>query len=101
MAMLKKFKKMTEAGGEEQARFNKIKIHELGKTPERLTGNNYRAHNAKRSILATYEDAESDASAAIVDLLADIRHLCDKVGLDYADHDRVAYNHYTEEKGRS
>ena len=98
--MRKQFKKMADVGEVEQARFNKIKVHELGKTPERLTGNNYRAHNAKRSIMATYEDADSDVGAAIVDLLADIRHLCDKIGLDYADHDRVAYNHYIEEKGR-
>lgn len=32
---------------------------------------------------------------ALVDLLSDIRHFCDSRGLNLADIDRVAHNHYT------
>lgn len=40
-----------------------------------------------------YEWADSPATA-LADLLADVRHLCDLEGLDYAKLDETAYSHY-------
>lgn len=37
---------------------------------------------------------------AIVDVLADLRHLCDQKGWDFADLDRIAHDHYTAEVKR-
>lgn len=34
----------------------------------------------------------------VQDLLADIRHYCDKYGHDYAELDKIAYRNYIEEK---
>lgn len=39
-----------------------------------------------------------DKRASVTDILADLRHYCDKNKLDFADCDRIAYGHYTEEK---
>ena len=38
------------------------------------------------------------AQENVVDMLADLRHLCDVKGWDFADLDRQAYQHYIEEK---
>lgn len=55
---------------------------------------------AKQALLAAFgEEADLDPECAVVDLLADLRHLCDCIGLDYANCDRIGYGHYTEEKG--
>ncbi len=37
--------------------------------------------------------------ASVIHLLADLRHYCDHVRLDFAACDRMAYRHYCEEKG--
>ena len=34
----------------------------------------------------------------VIDMLTDLRHLCDVKGWDFADLDRQAYQHYIEEK---
>ncbi len=39
-----------------------------------------------------------DLEDVVVDILTDLRHLCDAEGLDFAQHDRTAYQHYLEEK---
>ncbi len=41
--------------------------------------------------------SKEDYSLAITDLLANIRHLCDMKGLDFALLDGDAYEHYTQE----
>ena len=33
----------------------------------------------------------------VTDALADLRHLCDRRGYDFAELDRTAYSHYIEE----
>jgi hypothetical protein len=38
------------------------------------------------------------ARCNVVDMLADLRHLCDVNGWDFADLDRQAYQHYSTEK---
>jgi hypothetical protein len=35
----------------------------------------------------------------VIDILADLRHLCDKRGWDFGDLDRIAYGHYCTESG--
>jgi hypothetical protein len=35
----------------------------------------------------------------VVDMLTDLRHLCDVKGLDFYEAERLAYNHYVEERG--
>jgi len=35
----------------------------------------------------------------VIDCLTDLRHFCDAYGLDFADLDHIAYNHYIEERG--
>ena len=35
----------------------------------------------------------------VIDMLTDLRHLCDVKGWDFADLDRQAYAHYTAENG--
>lgn len=42
-------------------------------------------------------DIKVEGDAAIIDALTDLRHLCDKRGSDFADLDRIAHDHYTEE----
>jgi len=39
-----------------------------------------------------------EAHTLISDLLTDIRHLCDRVGLDFAQHDREAHLTYIAER---
>lgn len=40
---------------------------------------------------------EEGGDSAIVDLLANLRHLCDREGLDFAELDSMAYIHYITE----
>jgi hypothetical protein len=87
-----------ESGDEQQTLFDAIPGYELGETPEGLCDENpslYRCVVAKRGLLAAYEEAE--IPTVIVDLLADLRHLCDALKLDFGDLDRVAHGHYTAE----
>lgn len=52
---------------------------------------------AKRALLAAYDET-NDPQASVVDLLADLRHLCDRMGWDFAKLDREAYPRYADEK---
>lgn len=56
----------------------------------------------ERAILDYSREAgleDDEVKTAMSDFLADFRHLCDRWGLDFAELDRMAYNHYTEEIG--
>lgn len=54
---------------------------------------------AKRALLAssTADRAEFNPGLAIADVLADLRHLCDRLGLDFARIDKQAHGHYISE----
>ncbi len=52
---------------------------------------------AKRALLAAYDEA-NDPQASLIDLLADLRHLCDRMDWDFAKLDRAAYPRYAAEK---
>ena len=51
---------------------------------------------------ASKERAQVDdphgARCNVIDMLTDLRHLCDAKGWDFADLDRQAYQHYRTEK---
>ncbi len=73
----------------------------LGDVPEKLMDKHpvtYRQIIAKRAMVAGYEDPESDPAQAVQDALADLRHLCDALGLDFAKLDRAAYAAYIRER---
>lgn len=43
-----------------------------------------------------YDDRGDDCN--VIDILTDLRHLCDVQEWDFAELDRIAYEHYIEEK---
>jgi hypothetical protein len=55
--------------------------------------NRQRARRARRCL----PDTEDPISMHIIDMLADLRHLCDRQDLDFASLDRQAYDHYCVE----
>jgi len=55
------------------------------------------ASRARRALRALAVNPDPDTADAIVGLLADLRHACDLLGLDYADLARLALWHYREE----
>ena len=54
-----------------------------------------RAQFAERHLPSEGETLDKRITAA----LADLRHLCDREGLDFADLDRSAYTYYSLERG--
>jgi hypothetical protein len=79
-------------------KWNAIRCWPLGAAPDRLPeGNRYRMMVAKRALMSAYEEADVEPDTCVADLLADLRHLCDRLGLDYAKLDRRAYHNYAEE----
>ncbi len=48
-----------------------------------------------RRALSNYDEPTLDS--AVVDILADLRHYCEAMGMDFADLDRVALGHYLAE----
>jgi hypothetical protein len=77
--------------------FRAIPSYALGEVPEQVYGGAYRTIIAKRALTSSYEDTESDPVASITDILADLRHLCNTLGIDYAECNRMAAMHYREE----
>ena len=72
----------------------------LGAVPDNLPDENpglYRLIIAKRALCAGYEAGEEDPEASIGDLLADLRHLCDALGLDFGELERRGYGYYVAE----
>lgn len=61
-----------------------------------------RARRASRALRSEYRNGGGARvhKDDVVDILADLRHLCTRAGWDFADLDRIAYQHYIEEQGR-
>jgi hypothetical protein len=59
-----------------------------------------RATALARVLRHTYEDIKTKAVTAqnVTDMLIDLRHLCDAKNIDFADRDRIAYDHYCVER---
>ncbi len=86
-----------------EAHWNEIPLHPLGTIPGDLPEENpllYRRVIAKRAIVAAYEESDLP-EACIVDFLADLRHLCDALGLDFAQLDHAAFLGYATERARA
>jgi hypothetical protein len=80
-----------------EEKWNAIQWWGLGDIPEpEPEGIDYRVAVAKRALMSSYEDTE-DPEACITDLLADLRHLCARVGLTYDVLCERAQEHYEEE----
>lgn len=84
-------------------RWNALPCHPLGSAEanalaEQFPENEapYRLNVIKRALVASYEDPTPPD--AIIDVLADLRHLCDALGLDFAELDKSAARHYLEER---
>ncbi len=85
--------------------WERIPEYALGDAPEDLPEKLYRQIIAKRALQASYEAVAPntptpDPEDAITDMLADLRHLCDGLNLDFAQLDRKAYKYYIEENSR-
>jgi hypothetical protein len=61
-----------------------------------MSNNATRAQRCAKAI-ALYGDRDLDPASQLIDLLADMRHWCDRHGEDFASLDRLAYNHYLTE----
>lgn len=75
---------------------------ELGETPDAFIDQNpwlYRLITVKRALSKGYgEEAVDDPVVVIIDILADLRHLCDALRENFAELDKEAYSYYAEEK---
>ena len=73
-----------------------IPHYALGEVPDDLPDENpifYRQIIAARALRAGYEDVE-DTETTVIDVLADLRHLCDVLEIDFANCDRIGHDHY-------
>lgn len=61
--------------------------------------NDDRAGWAASALLAFMAETRTDPSCAVRDLLCNIRHLCDRVGLDFENESRIAQDNYRDEIG--
>ena len=83
-----------------EALWKKVPHLPLGRVPDDLPEREplqYRRIIAKRAILAGYEEG-GPPPQLIADLLGDLRHLCDALGLDFGELDRRAFQHYATER---
>ncbi len=56
------------------------------------------AKEVQQRVKRVHHALESYDGDSLVDLLADIRHYCDANNLDFYNLDRIAYEHYLEER---
>jgi hypothetical protein len=63
---------------------------------DKMNPRKFGAMIAKRALIAAFNEEELQ-NVTICDMLADLRHLCDADGLDFAELDRRAYQHYCAE----
>ncbi len=50
------------------------------------------------ALQAEYDLCDDDPESAVIDLLSDLRHYCEAVGLDFDYALRVSYDHWSEER---
>lgn len=79
--------------------YDRIPDVPYGQTTEKQLNGKRRALSsiiAKRALKAAY-DEENDPETTIIDMLADLRHLCDRLRFEFADLDSQAQSHYVKE----
>ncbi len=69
---------------------------------KKRTGSQPRRTNLERAnralnVATEYLDDVKDVKTAVIDLLADVHHLCDKQGLDFSSMLKSARNHHAAE----
>lgn len=62
--------------------------------------NNERAAKAAEKVKGYAREKADDVEADVVDLLVDLRHYCDAVGLDFGRLNRTARHHHEAEVGQ-
>lgn len=62
------------------------------------TRNRSRANRLAKALDTVGAYGDLGWKATIIDTLSDLRHLCDKLDLDFAQLDRCAYDHYSGER---
>lgn len=65
-------------------------------TPAKM--NKDRADRVRQALAAAYDCNDAGNTDNLVDLLTDIRHLCDELEVNYYDLTETAYRHYLEER---
>jgi hypothetical protein len=79
-----------------------IPDYTLRNTPDDLPLKTYRLAAIKRALKAGYartrDAAPGDLCDYVTNALADLRHLCDALGIDFGDLDRRATGHHSAEK---
>lgn len=71
---------------------NESTVEDRNQMRARYAGEGARAYAQRVGLLSGEEPL-----TVLGDLLGDLRHLCDALGLDFAEADRKGYNHYSEE----
>ena len=51
-----------------------------------------------RAFYPAARDGQPDIRPAVIDLMIDVHHLCDKLGIDFSQVENVAYAHYIDER---
>lgn len=98
MSAKKKPAKKTTKTPEELARA--LLRKDLDHVPDALWGISKRhCRQSAQRVLRQITVDPIEVEFNILDALANLRHLCDALGLDFANLDRVAYRHYADEKG--
>ena len=83
------------------ADWKRIPDYKLGDMPEELYDEKpilARCVIAKRALAAAYEAPEDEPEQAVVDALTDIRHLCDRIGVDFFEALEISYKYYLDER---
>lgn len=62
--------------------------------------NEKRVKAVEKALAAMPSYDKRDRDCNLIDLLANIRHYCDDNGLEFGHLDRIAYEHYLEEKAK-
>jgi hypothetical protein len=81
-----------------------------GSTMKQSKANRRRAESVEKLIHQMRRDAAQNSDCplrcvprkdTLIDLLANIRHYCDRRGYEFHALDRMAYRHYSEERGEN
>jgi len=82
-------------------RWDEIPNYDIGDIPEKIVNDEgtflFNLIVVKRALRSGYEWADEDPETTITDILVDLRHLCDALGVDFVAVDASANTHYVRE----